>query len=243
MNLYIYKETTSTNDLAKQPCYRHGDAIWAHTQTAGRGQRGNRWSGGVGENIAFSVVLEPEALAAEDQFLISQIAALSIYDVAAECGVVCRLKWTNDLYVEDLKMAGILIENSLLSGCVVRSVIGIGFNINQVEFDPELPNPTSLKLQSGESYDRESILRKIVDRMMEWYESLSTERDLIRTTYNERLYRRGEMHTYRRAKGELFRAQIVEVQPHGELVLRDEEGEESKYLFREVEFVIEGRDR
>ncbi len=246
MSLYIFEQTSSTNDLAKGAEYHHGDAIWAHNQTAGRGQRGNKWSGGVGENIAFSVVLEPEGLAASDQFLVSQIAALALYDVGAECGVECWVKWTNDLYVEDRKMAGILIENSLQSGCVVRSIVGIGFNINQTTFDPSLPNPTSMRLQSGVIYERESILKRVVERLMEWYSIISEEesgRNRIRQRYNNLLYRQGEQHTYRRANGELFEATIEEVLPQGELVLRDDAGERRQYLFREVEFVIEGRDR
>ncbi len=243
MHLYIFKETTSTNDLAKSERYTHGDVVWAHHQSAGRGQRGNSWSGGVGQNIAFSVVLEPCSLKVVDGFLLSQIAALALWDVAAECGVECRVKWTNDLYAGDRKMAGILIENTLKGDCIARSVVGIGFNVNQLLFDPSLPNPTSLRAESGEEYDREQILRRIVERMMEWYWRIESEQERIRVSYNERLYRRGEWHTYRQATGEEFTARIKEVAPRGELMLEDESGEVRGYQFREVEFVIEGRER
>lgn len=243
MHLYIFKETTSTNDLAKSEQYTHGDVVWAHHQSAGRGQRGNSWSGGVGQNIAFSVVLEPCSLKVVDSFLLSQIVALALWDVATECGVECRLKWTNDLYVGDRKMAGILIENTLRGDRVARSVVGIGFNINQVEFDPSLPNPTSLRAESGEERDREQILRRIVERVMVWYDMLPDEAERIRESYNERLYRRGEWHTYRHTTGEEFTARIMQVAPRGELMLEDESGEVRGYQFREVEFVIEGRGR
>ncbi|MFI3305382.1 MAG: biotin--[acetyl-CoA-carboxylase] ligase [Rikenellaceae bacterium] len=240
MKLHIFEETTSTNDLAKGAEYGHGDAIWAHHQSAGRGQRGNKWSGGVGENIAFSVVFEPIALAASDQFVISQIAALALHDTMAEYGVETRIKWTNDIYVGDKKLAGILIENSLCDGVVTRSVVGIGLNINQLQFDPSLPNPTSMAIVTSKSFDREEVLRRIHQKLMERIESIDAEG--VAESYRAHLYRIGERHTYRRPSGELFEATIEGVAQRGELLLREECGALNGYLFREVEFVIEGRE-
>ncbi len=243
MNLFIFEQTTSTNDLAKETQYRHGDAIWAHHQSAGRGQRGNKWSGGIGENIAFSVVLEPRQIAASDQFIVSQIAALALQETMAECGIETKIKWTNDIYVGDRKMAGILIENSLCDGHLTRSVVGIGLNINQIEFDPSLPNPTSMAVVSGKRFDRETILRKIQGKLIELIDRVEAgEQELVRERYSQLMYRRGESHTYRRGE-ELFDAVIEGVANHGELMLREDDGTLRGYLFREVEFVIEGRDR
>ncbi|MFI3303303.1 MAG: biotin--[acetyl-CoA-carboxylase] ligase [Rikenellaceae bacterium] len=244
MNIYIYEETTSTNDLAKQPEFRHSDAIWAHHQSAGRGQRGNTWSGGVGVNIAFTVVLEPQGVVASDQFLISQIAALALHEAMEEYGIGSKIKWTNDIYVDDRKMAGILIENSLRDGMLTRSVVGIGLNINQLEFDPSLPNPTSMTRVTGKTFDREEVLRNIHRYLMLWFDKIASgDVESIRKRYSQLLYRKDELHTYRLASGELFDATIESVAPQGELMLRDTNKRTKGYLFREVEFVIAGRDK
>lgn len=244
MNLFIYEETSSTNDLAKSLHYRHGDTIWAWHQSAGRGQRGNKWSGGVGSNIAFTVVLEPSFLAASDQFLISQVVAISLREALEEYGICSSIKWTNDIYVGDYKIAGVLIENSLRDGVVARSAVGIGLNINQTIFDPELPNPTSMAIVTGRNFDRESVLKSIHTSLMKWVERLRNgEHKAIEERYHERLYRKGEEHKYRLYSGEVIRASIRGVRPHGELILHHNDGTVGEYLFREVEFIIESRNR
>ncbi len=244
MDLYIYEQTTSTNDLARRETFGHGDAIWAYHQSAGRGQRGNRWVGGEGENITFSVVLEPRFLDAVDQFYISQITALALTEAMAEFGVETKIKWTNDIYVGDYKLAGILIENALMDGVVDRSVVGIGLNVNQLAFDPSLPNPTSMRLLRGRRFPLEMVLQTIRLRLVEWCARLEQgERELIKECYHSRLYRCGEQHQYKLASGEVVEAVIEGVEPHGELILRHSDGETRGYLFREVEFVIESRER
>ncbi|MFI3248038.1 MAG: biotin--[acetyl-CoA-carboxylase] ligase [Rikenellaceae bacterium] len=244
MKLYIYEETTSTNNLGRESVFHHLDVIWAYSQSAGRGQRGNKWIGGEGDNITFSVVLEPTFLKPSEQFRISQITALALCDAMSQYGIESRIKWTNDIYVADKKMAGILIENSINAESVTRSVIGIGLNINQVEFDPSLPNPTSMRNVSNRRFPREEVLRTVHAALISWCEALERgEIELINTKYHELLYRLGERHTYRLANGEIFGATIDRVDEHGELMLRRDNGETHGYLFREVEFIIEGRDR
>lgn len=244
MNLYIYEETTSTNDLAKRDNFHHGDTIWAWYQSAGRGQRGNRWSGGVGDNIAFTILLEPKFVVASDQFIISQVVALSLVEVLEEYGIESKIKWTNDIYIGEYKVAGVLIENSLRDGVVARSAIGIGVNINQIEFDTELPNPTSMAIVTGRRFDREEVLRKIHSRIMRWMEViLGGDYEPIVEMYHSKLYRRDELHKYRLASGEVIHATLEGVKARGELILRHSDGTIGEYLFREVEFIIESRKR
>ncbi|MFR9619994.1 MAG: biotin--[acetyl-CoA-carboxylase] ligase [Rikenellaceae bacterium] len=242
MNLYIYEECSSTNDLASNTLFRHSDTIWAERQWAGRGQRGNKWMSGVGENITFSVVLQPRGVAAAEQFIISQITALALRDTLAQLGIESRVKWTNDIYVGDMKIAGVLIENSLQEGRLSRSIIGIGLNINQELFDPELPNPTSMRVVSGRRYSREGVLRLLHAHLMERYSQIEENRSLIEQHYHEALYRRDEQHTFQLAGGELMQATIEGVGAQGELMLRHSTGERKGYLFREVGFVIETRN-
>ena len=105
-------ETTSTNDDARRPEYCHGDIVWAERQTAGRGQRGHSWTSAEGENLTFSLVLEPRFLPVGEQFLLSEAVALALTDTFADFGIDTRIKWTNDIYVGDRKLVGILIEHS-----------------------------------------------------------------------------------------------------------------------------------
>ncbi len=239
MRLYIYEETTSTNDLAQSAVFRHSDTIWAYEQSRGRGRRGNGWIARKGENATFTVVLEPQGIGAKEQYLISQITALAISDVLRGYGLDPRVKWTNDIYIGDKKICGVLIENSLKGLCVERSVVGIGINVNQREFDISLPNPTSLALELGCNISVERVITDVRDALLRWYEQL----DRAPQEYNRRLYRLGEEHTYQLADGQLFRATIEGVSQMGELLLREADGQLSGYHFREVEFVIESRKR
>lgn len=244
MNLYIYEETTSTNNLGRESVFHHGDVIWAYSQSAGRGQRGNRWIGGEGDNITFSIVLEPTFLNPSEQFRISQITALALCEAMSYYNIESRIKWTNDIYVADKKMVGILIENSINSESVTRSVVGIGLNINQMEFDPTLPNPTSMRLVAGRRFSREEVLKRVHASLILWCDRLKRgDVELINKRYHELLYRLNERHTYCLANGEMIEATIEGVGKQGELMLRRDSGELKGYLFREVGFVIEGRDR
>ena len=220
MRLYIYEETTSTSDLAKNRLFKHGDVIWAMYQTQGRGQRGNRWLGEKGENIAISIVLEPLSLAIGQQFVIAQITALALRDTMVRYSIECRIKWTNDIYIGDRKIAGVLIENSLSGDSVSRSVIGIGLNVNQLVFDPNLPNPTSMAIESRRHLCREEVLAYLYDSFMARYQQLNRVGcEPIAEVYNQYLYRKGEMHAYRLPSGELFEASIQGVTPRGASIL------------------------
>ena len=131
--------------------------VAALSQSSGRGQRGNVWLSEAGQNLTFSIVLkfpinvmagEIEPLHAYDQFVLSEIAALSVVDMLAEHDIQAKIKWPNDIYVGDRKICGMLIENSVRGEWIQHSIIGIGLNVNQRNFDVTLPNPTSMVLCS-----------------------------------------------------------------------------------------------
>ena len=144
--LGFFDELASTNDEARDARYMNGAVVIAERQSRGRGQRGNSWSSAEGMNLTFSAVLCPAGLRAESQFYLSKAVALSVSDTVDSFGIESRIKWPNDIYVGDGKVAGILIENDLMGACISRSIAGIGLNVNQTAFDPALPNPTSLAL-------------------------------------------------------------------------------------------------
>lgn len=238
--IYHISETTSTNDDLRDRRYREGDVVWADFQTAGRGQRGHKWSSEAGENLLFSVALEPEFLPAAEQFLLSETVAVSLVDLFAEYGIAAKIKWTNDIYVGDRKLVGILIEHIYSGAKLARTIVGIGINVNQRGFDPSLPNPTSMSLLTGEKYDPQAVLERFVDILMRNYESLrGGEKESVQRRYGSKIYRLDERHTFASPDGARFEATIRGVKPAGELVVEHSDGSVREYLFKEIEFVIE----
>ena len=113
MAVFVFKKMTSTNAEAKNPCYAHGDVVVALEQTAGRGQRGNKWDSAAGQNLTLSLIWKPDFLPAKEQFLLSEAVALALVDTLAQYKVEATIKWTNDIYVGDDKVCGVLIEHDL----------------------------------------------------------------------------------------------------------------------------------
>ncbi len=163
--------------VVKNGATAEGLTILADHQTAGRGQRGNEWQAPAGQNLTFSVLLRPTFLAATSQFALSMAVALAGHDtlrglLPAPAAAAARIKWPNDLYLADQKVGGILIENTLRGPHLSGSVIGIGLNVNQLEFDPALPNPTSLALAAGQPLDRAAVLTQLLANLEARYLAL-----------------------------------------------------------------------
>ena len=237
--IYRIDETTSTNDEARDAKYRHGDIVWAERQTAGRGQRGHTWTSPEGENLTFSMVLEPRFLPVGEQFLLSEAVTLALTDTFAAYGIDTRIKWTNDIYVGDRKLVGILIEHNHAGASLSRTIAGIGINVNQPKFDPALPNPVSMAAATGRRFEREQVLDTFLAHCRSRYEALEAgDAARIQEAYRARMYRLGERHPYRLPDGTLFHAAIEGVRPSGELLLRRDDGTTGAYLFKEVEFII-----
>lgn len=237
--IHYFEQLTSSNDEAALPSYHEGDIIWAERQTAGRGQRGHTWLSGEGMNLTFSAVLEPTFLHPTEQFSLLQVVALALIDTLKEYDIEARIKWTNDIYVGDRKLVGILMEHKLQGSQIGRTIMGIGININQTEFDPTLPNPTSMQLLTGKLYDREEILHRIVHNLMLRYTSLQRgEQAALHSDYLDNLYLLGRESYFALPDGSHFQGTITGVEPQGALKIKDKEGVEHKFLFKEVEFVL-----
>jgi len=163
---------------------------------------------------------------------------LSLVDMLAEYGIEARIKWTNDIYVGDRKLVGILIEHSLAATTLRRTIVGIGINVNQTEFDASLPNPVSMAQLLGTQLDAEKVLQCFLKHLQGNYETLRKMQNLLHERYNSLLYRLNKYHTYALPTGEKFSAKIVGTAPNGALRLEDKDGTTKDYLFKEVEFVI-----
>ena len=219
--IHYFEQLTSSNDEATLPHYREGDIIWAERQTAGRGQRGHTWQSNEGENLTFTALLEPTFLPPSEQFSLLQVVALAMADMLSEYGIEAKIKWTNDIYVGDSKLVGILMEHKLQGAVIGRTIAGIGLNVNQTEFD------------------RKEVLERIVLHLKNRYEMLRRgEIKQLHLDYHQRLYRLGEEHTYALPDGTRFRGVIEGVEPQGALKITTPQGEAYKFLFKEVEFVL-----
>lgn len=174
-----------------------------------------------------------------EQFLLSEVVALALVDTLADYGVECRIKWTNDIYAQDRKIVGVLIEHTLLGDRLSRTIVGVGINVNQRSFSPELPNPTSMAIERGEVFDREEVLRCFMRHLESLYGLLEGgDKRGIEERYRQTMYHLNEEHTYAYPSGETFRATIRGVRPSGELLLEHTDGVVREYAFKEVEFVL-----
>jgi BirA family biotin operon repressor/biotin-[acetyl-CoA-carboxylase] ligase len=240
---YYFEELPSTIDEAREAKYVHGDVVVAEYQTAGRGQRGKKWSSEAGSNLMFSVVLDTSFLRADEQFLILQVVALALADMFADYGLDARIKWTNDIYIGDRKIVGVLIDHSLKDGMLSRSGAGIGINVNQTVFEDWLPNPTSMALETGREFDRREVLERFYARLMEHFEMLRRgHREKLQRDYHSKIYRLDTPARFSLPGGEAtteFTGTIRGVGPGGELMVEEEGGSVPRsYLFNEISFVI-----
>lgn len=234
-------EVNSTNEYSTsftKDSKAHGIVVAAKNQTQGRGQRGNEWESKPGENLLFSIVLKPTFLPVSKQFLLSKITALAVVDFLSDYKAGFTIKWPNDIYIDNRKIAGILIENSFHSENLDTTIVGIGININQSEFSDDLPNPTSLFCETGKRNALGNMLTQFCKLYQEYYSALlRNEVSPISARYFEKLYRRASYGNYT-ANGQTFRAKIIGVKDTGELVLETESGQLKEFAFKEVSFVI-----
>lgn len=237
--IYRFPILPSTNDEAVKPCYGEGDIIVAERQTAGRGQRGHRWESAERQNLTFTLVLEPTFLEPARQFLLSEAVALGVRDMLSEYGITARIKWTNDIYVGDRKIAGILIEHKLQGAAIARTIAGIGLNVNQMAFSADLPNPISMRQARHFEFDREEVLACLASHLMARYEQLrGGDVESLQEDYHENLFRLGALNWFALPDGRRFRGTIRGVEPSGALRVEDEKRVERSYLFKEIEFLL-----
>ena len=183
----------STNNEVKRriECLSDLYVISAVQQTAGRGQRGNIWLSEPGKNLTFSIAIKygGELFAdasPENQFVINGIISLSIVELLAVHGIDARIKLPNDIYVNGKKICGILIEHSVLGSSLLHSIIGVGLNVNQLNFDESLANPTSMLLEvAGDEMNLPSLLEELLDIFLKYAERYST--DEIQSLYQSKL--------------------------------------------------------
>ena len=231
----VLDEVSSTNTYAKTLSLTdEWQLVTTEFQTAGRGAGSNSWESEMGRNLLFSLVMCPASLKAQHAFALSEALALAINDALAGYAGEIRIKWPNDIYCGQRKMAGILIENDLTGDFVSRSILGVGINVNQTRFVSDAPNPVSLCQIVGAEVNREELLENILRYFSQYYHMAVTDlRDALHRIYVSHLFRLDEEASYSDANGN-FRATITGVEPDGRLVLTDTTGRQRRYAFKEI---------
>ncbi len=220
-------------------CDDEGMIVWSDYQTAGRGQKNNKWESEANKNLLFTLLMQPKMIPASEQFIISQIVSVAMCDVLEQYAEGFAIKWPNDIYYKDSKVAGILIENDLSGHVLYNSYIGVGLNVNQERFLSDAPNPISLYQITGEVIDRENLLKQITDYMMSLYHFVvDGAEEAVKERYMNLLYRGDGFYPYRK-NGVVFEARIESISSLGHITLANKNGVEETFDFKEVEFVIE----
>jgi len=231
----------STNEEAQRLISKdkpmEGQVIITANQTKGKGQRGNTWESKANLNLTFSIILKPTFLKVANQFELHKISSLAIHDaIFPILGNKLKIKWPNDIYYGDCKLAGILIENVLRGNSIEYSIIGIGLNINQLIFNNDIA--TSLADITMHEHDisetAEFLLIQLEKRYLELKNNHSRE---LLSDYHNRLYKKNEQQLFKN-NGTIFTGSISGVNEMGKLLI-ESNGKLLKFDFKEVEFLRE----
>lgn len=223
--------------LIREGLAKHGMAVAALEQTAGKGQRGKAWDAQPGKNIALSIIVKTDLLKAEQQFCLSMAVALAAYDfIKKYVRTGLSIKWPNDLYWRDRKAGGILIENVFNGGKWKWAVAGVGININQTSFNRSLANPVSVAQITSREFDIPKLANELYEKIVKRVEELREQpHEKLLKEYNRHLYRLHEK--VKLKKGNLtFETTIAGVSLHGQLHTKD--AVERYFDFGEVVWVL-----
>lgn len=226
--MYI-KTTNSTNTLLKQLAAEGNppDFIYAGYQTAGRGQTGNGWESEADKNLLCSILLPPN----KNLYFLNIAVGVAIIRLMGE---EFTIKWPNDIYWQDKKLAGILVENAIVGSEVKFSIAGIGLNVNQTEFKSDAPNPVSLKQITGKEYNIDRLMNLLLGEVQK---VLNEPEETIWSEYKAHLYRREGFWPFEDKNGR-FEAAIQDVLPTGEIALKDKNGQIRQYEFKQIKYIL-----
>lgn len=190
--IIAFDTVASTNNMAAlllhTQAIAEGTTITAKHQTEGRGQGGNTWHSERNNNLLFSIIIHPESISPEEQVYITMFVSVGICRFLTNFLIDGLIKWPNDIYVGNDKLAGILIENLIWEGKISSSIIGVGLNVNQTLFPPNVPNATSLKTIIGRSLDTTSCLKLLLKNIdIQYKKTLYGNRETLEREYHSRL--------------------------------------------------------
>jgi BirA family transcriptional regulator, biotin operon repressor / biotin---[acetyl-CoA-carboxylase] ligase len=242
-NAYATEWLEKTGTNPENRLVTEGVVFTTFNQMAGRGQMGNRWESEPDKNLAFTVILNPHFLQARTQFQLNKAISLAVFDFIkmkiaenrfSTEGVV-KIKWANDIYINEKKICGILIQNTLSNHLVNTSIVGIGININQTDFQA-LPQATSLKNETHNTYDLYNCIENLAQCIENRYIQLKSKQfDKLNNEYLTNLYRYEEEAIYQYKNGDYFKGKIIGTTDSGKLLIEKKDGVEA-FDLKEVKF-------
>ena len=235
-------QTDSTNAFLQRKqseCDIRNWVVSADEQTAGKGMGNNGWESEAGKNLTFSMAVDMGFLPAERQFQLSMAVPLGIIEVLD--GMLpsekLSIKWPNDIYFKNHKLAGILINSTIKANMMDVSIIGIGLNVNQMRFQNWPTHPISMKMITGEDYDLQPLLEQITEHIIIKVEQLRSDPNSIEQDYLKRLFRYRTWADYV-VKGETLRLFMTGLDPFGRLMMKDEADNSYCFDIKEIKFII-----
>ncbi len=230
----------TANELIGSKTAHDGTVILSAYQKHGKGQEGNYWESEASQNLLMSAVLCPAFLKPEKQFVLNKIISLAVASFVEKIlpSENIKIKWPNDIYIDNKKVAGILINNIIKGNTIEYSIVGIGVNINQMEFLSDAPNPISIAQLSHKNHDIKQVFLVLIDALNQWYELL--QKGLITSIdkkYIASLYRFGIYHSYKIMDKRVY-AKITGVSEYGHLMLEGDDAHLYECDLKEIEFVI-----
>ena len=242
LQYHHFKELDSTNAYLQRQQSERDIRNWVVStdeQTAGKGMGNNGWESEVGKNLTFSLAVDVGFLPAERQFLLSEAVALGLYEALIPLIPVEKLhiKWPNDIYYEGHKLAGILINSTIKANLMDVSIIGIGLNVNQMQFQDWPTHPISLKTITGEEYDLQPLLEQIAEHIIKKLELLKSDPVAIEQEYLKRLFRYRTWANYE-VSGKKMRLFMTGIDSFGRLMMSDEMGKEYCFEVKEIRFEL-----
>lgn len=241
-NIIVLQDVDSTNNYANRLIQTNkaeeGTVVLAHFQKAGRGLSENYWESEPNKNLLASIILFPEFLPAANQFYMSKITGLGLLYFLKGLASNVSIKWPNDIYIENKKVAGILIENAVMGDYLTSSVLGIGININQQNFVSNAPNPVSLKQLTNKDYDIMQLVYSLIEQVDYWYKKLKnlTLKEIDEQYFNN-LYKKNEWTLFKQDDVE-FEAKITGIGEYGQLILTHKNDRKQSFMFKEIEYVL-----
>ena len=233
------RQTSSTNchllQLSNVENLAEGTIVVTENQTNGRGQGSNSWESEPGKNLTFSIILYPKTVKASEQFILSKAISLAVYDFVSQFVSGVSVKWPNDVYVDDKKITGMLLENYIGGAYLTKTIAGIGVNINQKHFVSDAPNPVSLCQLTGEIYPLNDCLEKLHTCIANRYMMIDNNISQLNSDYLLHLYRFGKLSRYK-SDGVFFDAVITGVNSYGMLEMTTTNDCCKTFGFKEVSF-------
>lgn len=243
MRIIKLNATESTNTLAREYYQSNKNSapfcVAAEAQTSGRGQRGASWVSNAGENLTMSIVFPNPAVKIHDQFLISASTGLAVLDTLNALKIKSiSLKWPNDIMAANWKIGGVLIENILSRGSIAATIIGLGLNVNQLEF-PNLPKASSLRTITGKKFDLEELRNLLMANLQTKIKDLAkTSSENIFENYEAVLFRRSKVSTFELTNGKLISGIIKGVTPTGFLKVEVEDEQLRIFDLKELKLLF-----